>query len=305
MLAISLVASGDAHGATPVSGSGDRLRFAPASPAPNHGGPQGYLGIDVRDVSEEQVSALHLPSPHGAYIVRVDHDGPAAKAGLHERDVVLQMNGAAIEGEEHIRRMLREMPPGRGVTLLISRDGQQLTIAAVMADREQVERQAWADHLPAPGPQAPVSALPTFTLDAAPPPQPGAPAPQSTSKYSKGFIGTLLMSPSYTGAILEMMGPQLADFFGVAGGHGLLVRSVEINSPAAQAGLHAGDVVIRANAHAVASMGDWARQIKDSKGRPLAVVVLRDKAEKTLTLRPDGKRRSSLEFPPAPFPTEL
>jgi len=83
----------------------------------------------------------------------------------------------------------------------------------------------------------------------------------------------------------------------VPNGGGLLVRSVEANSPAAQAGMRAGDVVVRANQKAVASSADWTKAIKDSHGHPLTVVVLRDKKEQTLTLIPDSKKRSSLEQP--------
>ena len=53
----------------------------------------------------------------------MDHDGPAGKMGLREHDVVVQMNGAAVTGEEVLRRMLRDTAPGRTVTLLLSRDG--------------------------------------------------------------------------------------------------------------------------------------------------------------------------------------
>ena len=51
------------------------------------------------------------------------------------------------------------------------------------------------------------------------------------ARYSQSFLGTLLMSPSYTGAMLEMMGPQLARFFRRASGNGLLVRSVVDEQP--------------------------------------------------------------------------
>jgi len=97
--------------------------------------------------------------------------------------------------------------------------------------------------------------------------------------------------------MLETLSAQLADFFGAPNGGGLLVRSVEANSPAALAGLRAGDVVVRVNARPVASSADWTRAIKDGRGRSLVVVVLREKKEQTLTLTPEGKKRSSVQWP--------
>jgi S1-C subfamily serine protease len=91
--------------------------------------------------------------------------------------------------------------------------------------------------------------------------------------------------------MLEQMSTQLADFFGVSSGIGLLVRSVEPNSPAAVAGMRAGDVVLRANANPVASNSDWARAIKNCHGQPISIVIMRDKQEHTLSLSPDGKKR--------------
>ena len=262
---------------------------------PSHGATagQGYLGIIFSDVADDQISALRLKDAHGAVIVHVDHDGPAGKMGLRERDVVLQINGMLIDGAEQMRRMLREMAPGHVVAMIVNRDGQQMLMTAQMADRGQVERQAWKDHLGGDA-QAPATGLPTgdvASTDAAP----AGPA-VSGGRYSRGFLGTLLSSPSYTGVILEKMGPQLAGFFGVQSGPGMLVRSVEPNSPAAMAGVKAGDVIVRANAHAVGSTNEWMKLIKEAKGSPVTVVVVRDRAEKTLTLTPDGgKRRSSVE----------
>ena len=251
---------------------------------------QGYLGVDVRDVTEDQLAALKLKEARGAEIVLVDHDAPAGKAGLREHDVILRVNGQAIAGEEQLRRMLRESPPGTPLTLLISRDGQQITVTTQTANRDEVERQAWEQHLTVPEPEAPPVEIDSSGFFVAP----ASPAP---SARGNSFLGALVMDPSYTGAMLETMSSQLAEFFGAPGGTGLLVRSVEANSPASLAGMRAGDVVVRANAKPVASSADWTKAIKDSHGRPLAVVVLRDKKEQTLTLTPDSKRRSSLQQP--------
>jgi hypothetical protein len=187
--------------------------------------------------------------------------------------------------------MLRETPPGRQVTFVISRDGQQRTIQTQLANREEVEREAWEKHYTVPDPSGSSSAyVPRGGNSFLPPSKSGS------VKGTHTFLGTtMLVSSSYTGAKLEVMGPQLADFFGAQGTAGLLVRSVEPNSPAADAGMKAGDVVVRVNSVEVASANDWSKTVHENRGKNVNVVVLRDKKEQTLTLIPDSKKRSAVE----------
>ncbi len=265
--------------------------------------PVSYLGIDVRGIGDDQVSDLKLKDTHGAEITRVDHDAPAGKMDLRVRDVVLQMNGVAIDNEEQLRRMMHDCPPGKMVVMTINREGQLITTSAPMADRLVLEREAWAQHVGGgpglPGPQAPAMALPSDEPNVAS----GAlaSAPSVNSRYSKSFLGTLLTSPTYTGAMLEIMRPQLAQFFGVPTGAGLLVSGVADNSPAAMAGLKAGDVIVRAEHKPMSTTSNWAKVIREAKGRPVSVEVLRDRQEKTLILTPDVKHKTSLELPALPF----
>jgi serine protease Do len=254
---------------------------------------QGYLGVDIRDVTEDQLGPLKLKEARGAEIIDVDHDGPACKAGLQLHDVILQMNGQAIEGREQLRRMLRETPPGRSVSFVVSRDGQQQTITTQMANREEVEREAWEQRYRVPAPEPLHGSVHTGNgFFKAAPPNLNASEP----KGHRDFLGmTMLLSSSFTGAKLEVMGPQLAEFFG-AQGAGLLVRSVDAKSPAEVAGMKAGDVVVKVNQIPVASGNDWLKTIHENRGKPVAVVVLRDKRERTLTLIPDMKKRSSVKM---------
>lgn len=249
---------------------------------------QGYLGVDIRDVSDGEVVALHLKSSRGAEIIMVDHDGPAGKAGLREHDVVLSVNGVTVENEDQLRKMLRELQPGRTVALLVCRVGVEQTVNAVMANRAELERQAWENHWTVPEPAY----------------EDSYPAPGSSARGSRGFMaGHLLpLIPAYTGATVEALGVQLADFFGVKDGRGLLVHEVEGNSPAAIAGLHAGDVVTRINGDRVANKTDWSRALHDSKGHPVSLTIVRDRHEQTLTMVPDGKHRGQLLSPENPAP---
>jgi len=276
-------------GAAAVPAGAAALMLSDAGARGGAGSSSGYLGVDLRDVTQDQLNLLKLKEARGAEIVLVDHDAPAGKAGLREHDVVLQMNGQAISTKEQISRMLRECAPGRIITLLISRDGQQMTVSAQMSSHEEVDRESWAHHV----------VSPDLPLDDSGDASATAAASQPSTQVHGGnsFIGSILTSSTYTGAMMEKMPAQLADYFGAAGGHGLLVSSVKPNTPAALAGLHAGDVVVRANGKTVASTGDWSKAVKSSKGKPLAVVVLRDRKEQTLTLMPDAHRRSGIEFP--------
>ncbi len=114
---------------------------------------QSYLGIDIRDVDNNRAAALKLKDPTGAEIINVDHDAPAAKAGLRVHDVILQMNGQPVAGEEQLRRMLHETPAGRTITLLISREGRQQTLSVQLADRATIEQDAWSQRMIVPIPE--------------------------------------------------------------------------------------------------------------------------------------------------------
>ncbi len=285
---IAVLGRGQVLHAAEMSALGQQMYALAMGEAHGHAA-QGYLGIDMRDVSEDQLGALKLKEARGAEITNLDHDGPACKAGMRMHDVILQMNGLVVENEDQLRKMLRDMPVGRSVSFVISRDGQTQTMTMQTADRRTVGLQAWEQHytVPAPGPSGVVrtsSFLDSKSANAAAP------------KEHRDLLGTetIILSSSFTGAKLEVMGPQLAEFFGATGGAGLLVRSVDGNSPAEEAGMKAGDVVVKINSISVANGTDWTRTVHDNKGKPVPVVVLRDKHEQTLTLTPDGKKRSSL-----------
>jgi serine protease Do len=282
-----------------TSMSGTSLHAAPLGGGGSAHVSRGYLGVGFQDVGDDELGQLKLKEARGAEVVTLDHDGPACKAGLQMHDVILQMNGQIIDGEDHLKRMLGEIPPGRTVSFVISRDGLTQTLTMTMADRKTVALQAWEQHytVPDPGPRPAVAAYGSGFMALAPP------SVATQPKGHRDFLGTpmVILSSSFTGAQLELMGPQLAQFFGADGGAGLLVRSVAGNSPAELAGMKAGDVVVRINSVPVTSGTEWTKTVHDNKGRPVPVVVIRDKHEQTLTLTPDGKKRSCVKpLPPLP-----
>jgi len=117
--------------------------FANPFPLLAHSSSQGYLGVDIADVDSEKAQSLKLKEQRGAVITLIDHDAPAGQIGLKVNDVVLSLNGQAIDGAEQLRRMLKEIPPGRKVSLEISRDGNIQTLAVELAERKTLEHDVW------------------------------------------------------------------------------------------------------------------------------------------------------------------
>src|SRR5271166_6945038 len=100
-------------------------------------GSSAYLGVDIADITSDRLGALKLKEEKGVEVTMVDQDAPAGNAGIREHDVILTMNGTAIESKTQLHRMIHETPPGRVVTLGLSRDGQPLTIQVKLADRSK------------------------------------------------------------------------------------------------------------------------------------------------------------------------
>jgi membrane-associated protease RseP (regulator of RpoE activity) len=102
----------------------------------------------------------------------------------------------------------------------------------------------------------------------------------------------------YVGADVDVLSSQLANYFGVSDGTGLLVKSVDENSPAATAGLKAGDVITKVNNDNMASRNDWMKALHSNRGKQVQLTVMRDKKEQKLNLQAgEPKKKGELEIP--------
>lgn len=245
---------------------------------------QGYLGVELHDIDSDRASVLKLKEPMGAEITYVDRDAPAGKFGLRIHDVILQMNGQQVQGAEQLRRMLHETPSGRSVTLLISRDGQQQTINVVLADRAKVEQQAWP-HTVLPNPdEEPQTAVLI--------------PPTRGSGGGNSFLGAIVLGTPSVGVEVDPLGTQLADYFGVKDGQGLLVKRVAENSPASTAGFKAGDVITKVNGESMPTLNTWYHALHANRGKQMQITIVRNHKEQTLSLQSgDAKHKGELEWP--------
>jgi serine protease Do len=242
-------------------------------------GTSAYLGVDISEVTPDRVGALKLKEEQGVEVLMVDQDSPAGKAGLKEHDVILTLNGAEVESGAQLRRIIHETPPGRTISLGISRDGQSQTIKAQLADRRKAL--AW---------KSGDKEDPGFPV--VPPIPPVPPIPNFADIEMPNVI--VVHSSVRSGLMVENLTPQLGEFLGAKGGKGVLVRSVEKGSIAARAGLRAGDVIVRVNREPVTDIGDFSRALRSHTTGSASVGVIREKHEQTISLPVQDRKRSAL-----------
>jgi membrane-associated protease RseP (regulator of RpoE activity) len=238
---------------------------------------QGFLGVDLGEVDSDRAKELTDKDAHGAEVVMVDHDAPAGKSGLKVHDVILQLDGQPVDNVDQLRRRLRELPSGRTITLLISRDSNRIYFTVKLCDHAVLQQQARSQLIGVPEP--------------APPAQNGAESFIGTApSHATAFLDSVIPKALYVGADVNPVRTQLADYFGVKSGTGLLVESVDYQSPAARAGLKAGDVVVKVDSQPMTSRSNWLKAIRNHRGQQVQLTVMRNKQEQILIMS-DGRQK--------------
>jgi serine protease Do len=107
---------------------------------------RGFLGINIprQPIDEETRKSLNLSSRKGALINSVEPGTPAEKAGLKQYDVVIELNGQAIENGSDLHMRIADAKPGTKVDLKIIRDGKEKIITATVSELEDQGAQASA-----------------------------------------------------------------------------------------------------------------------------------------------------------------
>lgn len=231
-----------------------------------------YLGVQIVTVNQDQATSLRLKNPSGALVVYVDQDGPACRAGVLQNDVVIGFNGSKIDSAEQLTGLIHGSAPNKPITLTIYRGGMQQDI--------NVKLGSWT--------VSPHARTPAGAMAMLPPMPPRAFVPDAE-------IPSMTLLSGRHGLLVESLTPQLADFFGVPHGQGVLVRSVEQGSPAAAAGMKAGDIVLKVNNETLHDISDWQRTMQTPNSR-LTLGVWRDKRAQTVVMNlPGGGNTSRLQ----------
>ncbi|HWT67291.1 MAG TPA: PDZ domain-containing protein [Terracidiphilus sp.] len=268
--------------------TGDLMQPLNLPPALLHSSSQGYMGVLVGDVDSDASARLKLRDAHGAVVTLIDHDAPAAQAGVRVNDVIVEINGQKIENAEQFSRVLRELPAGRDIVVVLSRDGAAQTVKFQLVDRKKMEHEVWT-RLDSNGDGT--ASAPSMSIVSG---NGSGGADIPSGGFHMPFFGSTLN----VGAMVEPLTAQMADYLGIKSG--LMIKQVVHKSEADAAGLKAFDVVLKVGTEAISTSADWDRTLRAYQNKTVQVVVLRDRKQQTLTLQVDSRRRRSSNEPAKP-----
>ncbi|HEX8091996.1 MAG TPA: PDZ domain-containing protein [Blastocatellia bacterium] len=283
-LCLTLVLSGSSIA---LAGAGSTYNYdQETAPRPVRAGIQsrGFLGVDLGEVTQDSASRLKLRDERGALVTSVIGESAAAKAGLMKDDVIVKWNGEAVESAEELSRHIRETPAGRTVRLGVIRNGSETEMTVTLGDRADYRGRVRIDR----GSERTIYRA--------------SPAAERVQRERPERELRMRMSPGYRmGVSLQGMSAQLAEYFGVSNHNAALVVYVHPDSPAAKAGIKAGDVILSVAGQSVEHPLSIHRILKGRSEGPTEVKVMREKQERTFTVQLEAEKVSSYEFSPDEF----
>ena len=200
---------------------------------------RGWIGVQIQQVTPEIADSLGLKKAEGALVAEPQAGGPAAKAGVESGDVITRVNDQPVKDARELARTIGGMAPGQTVKLVVLHKGQDKILSMTLGELPNA-KQAKAD---------------TDQND-------------DGGKTTRGSV------------TVPNLGLTLAPASSVAGAgrEGVVVTSVDPNSPSADRGVKEGDVIVEVGGKSVATPGEVREAINAARADNKNSVLVRVKS---------------------------
>jgi serine protease Do len=197
---------------------------------------RGFLGVQMQQVEPELARSCGLERPQGALAVYVHPDGPAARAGLKEGDVILEFNGRTIMDQHELLRLIAGTPPGSEVAMKLIWQGRERIVQVTVGD-----------------------------VPEEPPQVSGGAIPSDASRLGQEL-----------GLTVQELRSEAVEALGLPQSGAIMLTAVEEGSPAEQEGLRRGDVILEVNEQPVANLEDFVAALnRHARGNSVLFLIRR------------------------------
>jgi len=195
----------------------------------------GYIGVQIADVTPDNAKFFHLNKAEGALVSDVTPDSPGSKAGLKTGDVITELNGKAITDAGQLQMLVGQKRPGETIQLAVVRDDRPTNVSVTLGDLNSTNSGETA----------------------------GAPEHKGRWGLSLGDLDQ--------NARQELQQDGRNQGVNI---HGAIVNDVVPGSPADNAGISRGDVIMEVDRKPVHSASDVAQALGNvPKGQDALVLV--------------------------------
>ncbi|MER2519446.1 MAG: DegQ family serine endoprotease [Bdellovibrionales bacterium] len=207
---------------------------------------RGWLGVHIQSVTQEIAEGLGMDRARGALVSSLTSDGPAAKAGLQQGDVIISYDGKEVPDMRRLPLMVAETEVDKTVNVGVFRKGGELVLKVKVGElqvKDEAEEEAAEK-------------------------KEGGPAKATPNAEKVEGLGISV----------AMLTDSLRNRFGVAKGvKGAVVTNVAPDGLAVDQGIDVGDVIQEASQHEIKSIKDLQEQTKQAKkdGKPLLLLINR------------------------------
>lgn len=227
-------------------------------------GPGSSIGVEVAELDAEKAKSSAVEN--GVVVNSVRPDTPAARGGFQTGDIVVEFDGEAVRSVRQFRRLVEETRPGHEVKATVVRERSRRALTVTPEPAAAANAAMRLEKLPA---------LRSLQV------QPNLPNLKSEPFAFTPEITWFGRGQARLGISVMSLDTQLAEYFGAK--QGVLVTSVNTDTPASRAGLKAGDVILQVAAQPVTNPADVNNALRTtSAGASVDIKVLRDKKELSL-----------------------
>lgn len=210
---------------------------------------RGMLGVGIQDVTSSLAENFGLKEVRGVLVNSIVPDGPAAKAGLKQGDVILSLNGVNVADGNELRNRVSASAPNTEITIGFLRDGSEQTAKVNLG--ELVSKNTDKDK-----------------------------NGNSTENSEQGKLGVAL----------QPLTPQIAQQLGLKGvSEGVVIADVQDGSPADEAGLQQGDVILQINRQNIKTVDEVKNAVAKANSKTVLLLINRGGNTVYVTVNLDEK----------------